>query len=266
MHLPDTKCGTPSWFRRLGRRKVSETGGNFQQLVHHAALEIRGLSTVGPEWVERELMDYAPRIRPSIKCRTAVEAQLSKFHGEMVVGVHIRQGDFRVSDFDRYEAVSGRHTRVPIWWYHYMMQLISGVFPNVIFLLFYSGSRDSLRPLEESFRCVVPTFNSEMTPTRMGHQADSDAVADLFSLASCSIILGTPASSFSHWAGSNLGPPTLVVSPPLVTYPEEPRFVISSFRYKALCRWVKFSWFDQPSALSSWSDEWPIPRFDIDWW
>lgn len=267
MQLPMVQEGRPDWWRRLAGYHVLHDECDPSRLGGFRTIDLRGVETMPATLVEQEIRTFGPKIGPTSLLADAMGDGFSGMQGKPVVGIHIRQGDFAAAGEDSYRAQFGLHARVPIWWYHHMMSLISAAKPDVVFLLSVNGDMEPLRPLMSAFNCVVSNFAFDFELPRSGHLSQSNPVADLFVLAACSVMLGTPASSFSHWAASNLGPPTTVVSPALEMTRESPSFRISALRHRPLRDWVHLSWRDANwPVLTRWDASMPSAQFDSRWW
>ena len=87
---------------------------------------------------------------------------------------------------------------------------------------------------------VVPWVGKLNCPTPyhykgQDHQSASHPVADLFALACCSVILGTPGSTFTHFAANALGGPSVCLLPPLRTERTRPAIVrLESHGWRAM--------------------------------
>lgn len=145
-------------------------------------------------------------------------------HNRPVVGVHIRGGDFQKNNSDTYDATQKRHLCTPIWWYSHIMDMISKSTPNVHF--FICGNSDCSKDiafLSERYPVIQAPKLGTFGGHSGGHSADTDPVLDLFSLACCPLIIGTPMSTFTHYAANALGSPSTLIIPFPITHKNNPR-------------------------------------------
>ena len=71
------------------------------------------------------------------------------------------------------------------------------------------------------------------------HHAELHPVVDLFALACCPIILGTPLSSFTHYAANRLGPPSACLLPPIRMQKGDSAVCQLDGRTQRLPQWTK---------------------------
>ncbi len=146
-----------------------------------------------------------------------------KPHNRPVAGVHIRGGDFQKNNSDTYDATQNRHLCTPIWWYRHIMDMISKSIPDVhFFICGNSDCSEDISSLSKDYPVIqapkLGTFNGHSE----GHAADTDPILDLFSLACCPMILGTPMSTFTHYAANALGSPSTLITPFPITHKKNP--------------------------------------------
>ncbi len=267
MKLPMVRNGRPGWWRRLSSYHLLQDEHELAQLGRYRTIDIRGMSSISYPLIEQEIQAQGSRIGPTRSLAQSMAAVLAGLQGKPVVGIHVRQGDFIAGGDNNYRAQDGRHTRVPAWWYQYIMDQLVTAIPGVIFLWCINGEQSPMQALIDTHHGLVCDFAFDFELPRPGHKSQSNPVADLFALASCSLILGTPASSFSHWAASNLGPSSTVISPTLAMGRESPAFRLSTFRHRPLGDWVHFSWRDaSQSDMKRWDPATPCKGFDTQWW
>ncbi len=180
-----------------------------------AAVRIINLrSTYGPRALQRSyVLPAAARLKPSPGIAKLIRDSFARHAGRPAVGVHIRQGDFHVFG-DEYDARAHRHPAPGLWWYEHVMRLYARTFPDVYFVLGFSGEPQGLARLKESFDILSLPAPSRYETLLPGHRSAGHPVADLFALACCTTLIATPTSSFSHWAANVLGPRTRALLPP----------------------------------------------------
>ena len=131
---------------------------------------------------------------------------------------------------------------VPDWWYAHVMGAIRRAFPDVVFFIACTGSLDDYPWLKEFDAFDLPT-SFPYGYKGPSHMARRHPASDLFALACCNVIVGTPCSTFTHYAADMLGDPTTVLVPPATKMSRaEPSFCRldlyghGAFDYYAACR------------------------------
>jgi len=189
---------------------------DFDEAALHSLKDVRIISlrsTYGPRELQRRYtLATAERLRPHPQVVAAIRETLVPYGERPAIAVHIRQGDFQVSD-DTYDANAHRHPAPGLWWYQHVMALFADAFPDVYFVLGFSGEAQALAGLKEKFEIVSFPAPFRYQPLLPGHRSEGHPVADLFGLACCTILIATPTSSFSHWAANLLGPRTRAILP-----------------------------------------------------
>ena len=194
-------------------------------------------ATYGPRELQRRyVLPTAARLHAHARIAAAVRETLGRFGSRPAVGVHLRQGDFQVSG-DVYEATAHRHSAPGLWWYEHVMSAYARAFPDVYFVLGYSGDSEALARLREKFELVCLPRVFRYVPFLPGHRSAGHPVVDLFGLACCTTLVATPTSSFSHWAANLLGPRTKTILPPPRTTRAEPRFGIADLHGCVVLDW-----------------------------
>lgn len=232
-----TRAVMPAW-RRLLRYKPRRvrSAEDLDRAAAHGTVDLR---IFYGEAAPLDLIYASVNARLRLERETAeaiartFEIQAAK---QPVVGVHVRRGDFIGAEAVRYDASSGRHVAVPLWWYTSLMNRYAAAAPGVRFFVSVNGRIDDFPELR--WRPDVFTLSVPVSPA--GHRAHAAAVhpaADLFALAGCSVILATPMSSFSHFAANALGEPTAAVIPLDGATPDEPRCGIVQLHGRRLGAW-----------------------------
>ncbi|MBF0421126.1 MAG: hypothetical protein HQL78_13295 [Magnetococcales bacterium] len=185
----------------------------FYRLGHRRILIQRGTMGGDPAIVERVYHDTMARLHLRPESRDRLLAYLAAVGNALLVGVHIRRGDFQGGDGQTYDIHSARHPQVPTWWYGYAMERVQRQFGNVLFLLCHNNlDAEEERALRQRFP-VLPSLADGRYNSDGGHASTSNPVLDLFALACCPILIATPMSTFSHCAANVLGPPSLALQP-----------------------------------------------------
>ena len=102
---------------------------------------------------------------------------------------------------------------VPDWWYAHVMADLRRAFPDVAFFVACTGSLADYPALAGFDAFDLPTAfpYGYKGPS---HSAKRHPAADLFALAGCRVVIGSPCSTFSHYAADMLGEPTTLLVPP----------------------------------------------------
>ncbi|MEY3200892.1 MAG: hypothetical protein RIR70_442 [Pseudomonadota bacterium] len=238
LRVAGSRAGKLTWPRRLLRTKPRhfECDDDVKHAARAHTLDLRRFYGRAP------LLDAgygALGARLSIIPALArhIEARFAAFCGDHpVVGVHVRRGDFRGEETDCYQPLSHSHAAVPLWWYVAMMDSIKALQPDVRFFLSLNGKLADFEPFAKRDDCFVMDWASS-PHNHAGHDSAVHPVADLFSLACCSVLLATPGSSFSHVAANLLGPPTTALTPAAFARPNQPDFIISRLHHQRLATW-----------------------------
>jgi hypothetical protein len=234
--IAGTRKGWLKPWERIGSLKLRDFGeAELEALGERRVISLR--STYGPrERQRRYVLPTAARLKPHRRIAEAIRESLARLAGRPAVAVHIRQGDFHVSD-DAYDANAHRHPAPGLWWYEHVMREYQRAHPDVAFVVGYSGEAAALARLRAEFDVVTlpPVFGYRtLLP---GHRSAGHPVVDLFGLACCSTLIATPTSSFSHWAANALGPATRVILPPPRTTRAAPAWGVCELRGAVALDW-----------------------------
>ena len=110
--------------------------------------------------------------------------------------------------------------------------------PDLGFYLSYSGDGSEFEVLRKNFDIIEARSPSPYHYKGPDHSAARHPVVDLVALACCPTLLGTPISSFSHYAAHLLGPPSTCLLPPLRTRRTAWGVMQLDLRGKRLVHWV----------------------------
>jgi len=229
------KGGIKPW-QRIGSLKLRDF--DEEQLATLGESRVISLrSTYGPrERQRRYVMPTAARLAVHARVADAIRAAFSPFAGRPAVAVHIRQGDFQVSN-DVYDANAHRHPAPGLWWYEHVMREYARAFPGVYFVVGHSGEPAALAKLQADFEVVTLPAVFGYRSLLPGHRSVGHPVVDLFGLACCTTLIATPTSTFSHWAGNVLGPASRVILPPLRTTRDQPQWGVYETRGGVALDW-----------------------------
>jgi hypothetical protein len=223
LQIDGTSAGRIAPWERIGSLKLRDFDEpGLQALDKVRIINLR--STYGPRELQRRYaLPTAARLHPHPRISAAIRDTLARFGDRPAVAVHIRQGDFHVSG-DLYDATAHRHPAPALWWYEHVMSAYVRAFPDVYFVLGHSGETAALARLQEMFEIVSLPGVFDYRGLLPGHRSAGHPVVDLFGLASCTTLIATPTSSFSHWAANLLGPRTRTILPAPRTTRSEPAF------------------------------------------
>lgn len=223
------------WERLISRKQRDFDLAGLQAMARHRVINLR--ATYGPRALQRDyVLPTAASLRPHPRIAQAIREALAPYAGRPLVAVHIRRGDFSIAEAD-YDALASRHPAPALWWYVHVMQAFRRRHPDLCFLLGYSGDRTTLAQLRQEFDIVTLPRVFAYQPLLPGHEAEGHPVVDLFGMACCSVLIATPTSSFSHWAGNLLGVRSRVVLPPVRMQRAQPHFGIADLWGAVLLDW-----------------------------
>jgi hypothetical protein len=236
LSVAGTRRGRIKPWERIASLKLRDFGEDeLATLGEKRVISLR--STYGPrELQRRHVLPTAARLAVHPRVAGAIRDTFARFAGRPAIAVHIRQGDFHVAE-DVYDANAHRHPAPGLWWYEHVMREYARAFPGVYFVVGYSGDDAALQGMRSRFDVVTlpPVFTyRSLLP---GHRSSGHPVVDLFGLASCTTLVATPTSSFSHWAGNVLGPASRVILPPPRTTRERPEWTVSEARGSGVLDW-----------------------------
>jgi hypothetical protein len=236
LRVAGTQRGWIKPWERIGSLKLRDfDAARLATLGENRIISLR--STYGPrELQRRHVLPTAARLSPHPRIAAAIRETFARFAGRPAVAVHIRQGDFQVSQ-DTYDANAHRHPAPGIWWYEHVMREYARSFPGVYFVAGYSGEPAALAALQSQFEVVTLPGVFSYKNLLPGHTSAGHPVADLFGLACCSTLIATPTSSFSHWAANCLGPPTRAILPPPRTTRSSPGWGVGALRGGVALDW-----------------------------
>ena len=134
---------------------------------------------------------YHERVVKSLIPRTEILRKVDQFlctlKSAAFVGIHVRLGDFVSKYSDKMP---------PIERYVAIVQKISELRPNTVFIVVSDGDEEALSPLLDTGKCIMrPKVNTRITIEGM-----QDALVDLLILAKTDFVVSTPYSSFGGFA------------------------------------------------------------------
>ena len=185
----------------------------FHRLGNHRILIQRGTMGGDLEIQDRMFQPTIARLRLHPKGRSRLITHFSDLGNALLVGVHIRRGDFQDGDPEIYDIHAKSHPRVPLWWYEYAMERMRDRYGSVVFFLSHNNRHNAEEARLRSRFDILPSLADGRYNPGGGHASFADPVIDLFSLSCCPIVITTPLSTFSHFAANVLGPSSLAIQP-----------------------------------------------------
>lgn len=229
------RCGL---WGRLDAIKVRDyTPELFYRIADHARVRLR--THEGPRHLlSRMYLPTARRVKLRPDLIQTIRDTFGRYTGRPVVGVHIRRGDFRVANPDEFDVTAKLWPAVPDWWYEHVMHKLQAAFPDVVFFVSCTGSLEEFPNLTKNFDVFDLPTTYPYDKRGAGHASLRHPAADLFALGCCSLIVGTPCSTFTHYAAHMLGEPSTVLIPP-------PRMVRAQPAFAQLCLYGRsaFDWY-----------------------
>ncbi|ABK46089.1 conserved hypothetical protein [Magnetococcus marinus MC-1] len=226
----------------------------FHQLGKQRVLIQRGTVGGDAEILDRLFMPTMGRIGLAAAGRAQLRALFEQAKEALVVGVHIRRGDFQAGDPSRYDIHAARHPQVPLWWYQYAMDQVQKRYGHVVFYLSHNNlSATEEHQLRTQFN-LLPSLASGRFNPGGGHLSATNPVLDLFALACSPVVITTPMSTFSHYGANVLGPASVALLPLPVMEQHNPGLSMSQLYGQRSPAW--FSCLHENKALQ------PVPRIE----
>lgn len=198
---------------RIDTLKIhAQTRDNFYRVPGHTNVNVR--THYGPEHLLRNIyLPTAQRVKLRPDLIEVIRNTFHRYRDRPLVGVHVRRGDFTVTGLDEFDVNAVMWPAAPDWWYEHVMRCIQQAVPGVVFFVSCSGRLDDHGFLRgfEVFDLPAP---SPYGYKEAGHASARHPAADLFALGCCDTVVGSPCSTFTHYAANMLGRPTTVLVPP----------------------------------------------------
>jgi hypothetical protein len=221
--VDDTQRGKVGILARLGALRIRNCDRTFFDTLADKKILLRSLN--GPsELLDPIYLETASKIHLAAHLATSIKQCFAPYLDRPVVGVHIRQGDFRLASEDRYEIAGEEWPAIPLWWYQKLMASIVKRQPDTCFFLSCTGDPSTYLPLHQNFDVFTLDIASPYNAHKgADHFSSINPVADIFALACTPIMLATPISGYSHWAANVLGEPTTCIVPIPGATPDNPK-------------------------------------------
>jgi hypothetical protein len=214
LQISGTRRGSRGLIGRLNSIKLKgDWAPDFDRIenFHHVNLRTH----LGPEHLLAKMyLPSAQRVKLRSDLVELIKATFSPYAHRPLVGVHIRRGDFPLVRGDVFDVNATEWPAVPEWWYEHVMGQIQRHWPTVAFFVSCSGSLSDFPLLQAKFDVFDLPAASPYANMYQGHVAARHPAADLFALACCQTLIGSPCSTFSHYAANMLGHATQLLLPP----------------------------------------------------
>ncbi len=202
---------------RLNSVKLKgESFEGFDQLHRYTNVNLR--THYGPEHLLRKVyLPTAQRVKLRPDLIDVIRKTFEPYRDRPLVGVHIRRGDFPLISPEVFDVNAFVWPAVPDWWYEHVMSQIQRAIPDVAFFVSCTGSLDAYPRLKQNFDVFdLPTESpyAYAHHRKAGHESQRHPAADLFALGCCDTLIGSPCSTFTHYAANMLGRPTQILVPP----------------------------------------------------
>ncbi len=195
--------GKVGLWARLGAQRIRHCDRAMFDTLNDKKIILRSLD--GPEeLLDPIYLETARRIKLAAALAESIRRSFATLKGRPVVGVHVRHGDYELSDENTYR-IDREWPAVPVWWYAETMRAIKKVQPDVVFFLSSTGDPRAYRELYEGLDVISLDALSPYTYKGADHASTVNPVADMFALGCCPVILATPISGYSHWAANVFG-------------------------------------------------------------
>ena len=220
--VDDTQRGKVRIIARMGAQRIRNCDRALFETLADKKIILRSLD--GPsEFLDPIYLETARKIHLAEHLVSSVKRCFTPYIDRPIVGVHIRQGDYRLVCEDRYEIAGEEWPAIPLWWYQKLMALIVKKQPDVCFFLSSTGDPATYLSLHENFDVFTLDVASPYAYKGSGHFSSINPIADLFALACTPIMLATPISGYSHWAANVLGEPCTCIVPIPGATPDNPK-------------------------------------------
>lgn len=233
--------GKPGWWRRWRALRVRHCSQEqFAALRDQPTVLLRTYLGGPDATLDALFATTLARIHVRGWVAAEIRSVLGAAADRPIVGVHLRRGDFSLSAQDRFDAATMRHPAVPLWWYEHAMARLLERDPRTMFYVSGSGTGDEIRQLAGRFPTITARTHDPYHQPGTDHVATFHPVVDLFALACCSVVLGTPVSSFTHYAANLLGPDSQCLLPALQTSRDAPLVCRIDARGARHARWSEW--------------------------
>ena len=210
--VDDTRRGKVRLLARIGALRVRNCDAAQFAGLRGKKIILRSLD--GPSAVLDPIyLETAAKIHLNPALAAQIRALFAPVQTRPLVGVHIRHGDYTLTDASTYRIDGIEWPAVPTWWYERTMAAIVKQQKDVCFFLSSTGDPSTYAALHQNFDVLTLDIDSPYRYKGPDHESRVNPVADLFALACCPVILATPISGYSHWAANVLGAASTCIVP-----------------------------------------------------
>ena len=234
--VDDTRRGKVRLLARIGALRVRNCDAAQFAGLRGQKIILRSLD--GPaEVLDPIYLQAAAKIHLNPNLAAEIRALFAPVQTRPLVGVHIRHGDYLLTDANTYRIDGVEWPAVPVWWYEQNMAAIVKQQKDVCFFLSSTGDPNTYAALHRNFDVLTLNVDSPYHYKGPDHESRVNPVADLFALACCPVMLATPISGYSHWAANVLGNATTCIVPlPGATRENPLKGAVNLYGYR-LPRW-----------------------------
>ncbi|HWI10983.1 MAG TPA: hypothetical protein VNU48_06610 [Burkholderiaceae bacterium] len=217
LHVPGANIRGRGLLGRLDSLKLhGDASSDLHRAADHRNVNVR--THHGPRHLlEKYYLPTARRVKLRPDLIEMIRGTFARYSDRPLVGVHIRRGDFLMASDTEFDVNALQWPAVPNWWYEHVMAQIQQAVPDVAFFVSCTGSLDQFPLLQARFEMFDMPAASPYKYThhrKAGHLSHRHPAVDLFALGCCTTLIGTPCSTFTHYAANMLGAPTTVLIPP----------------------------------------------------
>lgn len=219
-----------------------------------------------PHLLEPAYIPTARRLRLRPDYAQTIRDVFGRHANRPVVGVHIRRGDFDLTEEEVFDANRVEWPATPTWWYEFALGKIAAAHKDAAFFLSCTGDSDVFAALKRNFDVFELPIPSPYGYKGAGHGSRCHPMADLFALGCCRLVVASSCSTFSHYAAHALGEPATCLIPPPRTSRSHPQWGKVSLYGKGSHAWYRACREGTGLAMISRDAELPPPACaSVDW-
>jgi hypothetical protein len=234
--IEETRAGKVFFMARLGAKRIRDCSREDFLSLENQKVILRSLE--GPDDIISPIYhDVSKKVKIKPHIAKEIKRSFETYKNDIVVGLHIRHGDFQIQSDEIYDPKAWVWPAVPLWWYRNVMSMVKEAVPEVKFFLSSTGDVDEYRSLFEEFDIFTLSQETTYVKRREGNQSKIHPVSDLFALGCCSVVLATPLSGYSHWGANVLGTKADVIIPMSGATQIDSKPGLIDMHGRRLCHW-----------------------------